>query len=205
MANLMHFIQPQDFDFQAAIVDLDGTMVDTLGDFTAALDVALYEQADTALQRDDVGLATWLTQRCLAILKLFSPMMRVLAVPPFEELDPLLPRRELERHALGERVQGRRLVRERLPQGHRRLVHLVQHQDHAGDLRVLRGGVVLADEVLRARVVTAEGVETVEQLRFLKSLRCDVAQGYLIAHPLEADALPPWCDDFKRRWPELAG
>ena len=52
---------------------------------------------------------------------------------------------------------------------------------------------------------TAEGVETVEQLRFLRSVRCDVAQGYLIAHPLEGDALPPWCDDFKRRWPELAG
>ncbi len=31
-----------------------------------------------ALQRDDVVLATWLTQRCNAILKLFSPMMRML-------------------------------------------------------------------------------------------------------------------------------
>ncbi|HEX2092445.1 MAG TPA: tryptophan 2,3-dioxygenase family protein [Longimicrobiaceae bacterium] len=31
-----------------------------------------------ALQRDDVGLATWLTQRCTAITRLFSPMMRVL-------------------------------------------------------------------------------------------------------------------------------
>lgn len=31
-----------------------------------------------ALQRDDVGLATWLTQRCTAIARLLSPMMRVL-------------------------------------------------------------------------------------------------------------------------------
>lgn len=31
-----------------------------------------------ALQRDDVGLATWLAQRCTAVTRLFSPMMRVL-------------------------------------------------------------------------------------------------------------------------------
>ena len=31
-----------------------------------------------ALQRDDVGLATWLAQRCTAIARLLSPMMRVL-------------------------------------------------------------------------------------------------------------------------------
>lgn len=31
-----------------------------------------------ALQRDDAGLATWLTQRCTAIARLLSPMMRVL-------------------------------------------------------------------------------------------------------------------------------
>jgi tryptophan 2,3-dioxygenase len=31
-----------------------------------------------ALQNDDVSLATWLVRRCVDILKLFSPMMRVL-------------------------------------------------------------------------------------------------------------------------------
>lgn len=31
-----------------------------------------------ALQRDDAGLATWLAQRCTAIARLLSPMMRVL-------------------------------------------------------------------------------------------------------------------------------
>jgi EAL domain-containing protein (putative c-di-GMP-specific phosphodiesterase class I) len=54
-------------------------------------------------------------------------------------------------------------------------------------------------------VATAEGVETVEQLRFLRAIRCNVAQGYLIARPLEPEALAPWCDEFERRWPELAG
>ena len=52
---------------------------------------------------------------------------------------------------------------------------------------------------------TAEGVETVEQLRFLRSIRCDVAQGYLIARPLEGRDLRQWCDDFEERWPELVG
>ena len=31
-----------------------------------------------ALQNDDVSLATWLVRRCVAVLKLFSPMMRML-------------------------------------------------------------------------------------------------------------------------------
>jgi EAL domain-containing protein (putative c-di-GMP-specific phosphodiesterase class I) len=54
-------------------------------------------------------------------------------------------------------------------------------------------------------VATAEGVETVEQLRFLRAIRCNVAQGYLIARPLEPEALAPWSDDFEQRWPELSG
>jgi phosphoglycolate phosphatase len=42
-ANPMHSLQPPDFDFQAAIIDLDGTMVDTLGDFAVALNRMLEE------------------------------------------------------------------------------------------------------------------------------------------------------------------
>ena len=52
-------------------------------------------------------------------------------------------------------------------------------------------------------VATAEGVETVEQLRSVRELGCDVVQGFLIAPPLEPDQLIAWNDDFKRRWPEL--
>ena len=52
-------------------------------------------------------------------------------------------------------------------------------------------------------VATAEGVETVDQLRLIRELGCDVVQGYLIAQPLEPGELIAWNEDFKRRWPEL--
>jgi EAL domain-containing protein (putative c-di-GMP-specific phosphodiesterase class I) len=35
--------------------------------------------------------------------------------------------------------------------------------------------------------VVAEGVETSEQARLLRLLKCDQAQGYLIAKPMPAD------------------
>jgi EAL domain-containing protein (putative c-di-GMP-specific phosphodiesterase class I) len=44
-------------------------------------------------------------------------------------------------------------------------------------------------EALRVKVV-AEGVETREQLEFMRSLGCDEAQGYFISRPMPAaDAL----------------
>ena len=51
---------------------------------------------------------------------------------------------------------------------------------------------------------TAEGVETADQLAMLCKLRCDVAQGYLIAQPLEPDALGPWLEEWTQRWPTYA-
>ncbi|GAA4009107.1 EAL domain-containing protein [Sphingomonas humi] len=48
--------------------------------------------------------------------------------------------------------------------------------------------------------VTAEGVETVEQLAALRELNCDLIQGYLLAHPLDASELVPWASRHKRRW-----
>ena len=52
--------------------------------------------------------------------------------------------------------------------------------------------------------VTAEGVETTAQLRLLRRLGCDVAQGFLIAKPLAPDALAPWLTEWRDRWPVLA-
>jgi EAL domain-containing protein (putative c-di-GMP-specific phosphodiesterase class I) len=48
--------------------------------------------------------------------------------------------------------------------------------------------------------VTAEGVETVEQLGLLRTMNCDLIQGYLLAHPLEAGDLVAWASRHKRRW-----
>jgi EAL domain-containing protein (putative c-di-GMP-specific phosphodiesterase class I) len=39
------------------------------------------------------------------------------------------------------------------------------------------------------RTVTAEGIESGEQLAFLKALGCDLAQGYLLGRPMPFDAL----------------
>src|SRR5688572_3628884 len=41
-------------------------------------------------------------------------------------------------------------------------------------------------------IATAEGVETVERLRLLHELGCDVVQGYLVSHPLEPGSLKDW-------------
>ena len=50
---------------------------------------------------------------------------------------------------------------------------------------------------------TAEGVETIEQLRAVRELGCDLVQGYLISEPLEPQELKGWKQKFRKRWPEL--
>jgi EAL domain-containing protein (putative c-di-GMP-specific phosphodiesterase class I) len=50
---------------------------------------------------------------------------------------------------------------------------------------------------------TAEGVETLDQLRLVRELGCDLVQGYLISHPLEPSQLKPWKAKFRRAWPAM--
>jgi EAL domain-containing protein (putative c-di-GMP-specific phosphodiesterase class I) len=50
---------------------------------------------------------------------------------------------------------------------------------------------------------TAEGVETIEQLRMVRELGCDVAQGFLISPPLEPEGLSGWKRKFRRSWPAM--
>jgi len=52
-------------------------------------------------------------------------------------------------------------------------------------------------------VATAEGVETVEQLRAVRELGCDVVQGFLVSPPLNPNDLIAWNEEFKKRWPAL--
>jgi EAL domain-containing protein (putative c-di-GMP-specific phosphodiesterase class I) len=37
--------------------------------------------------------------------------------------------------------------------------------------------------------VVAEGIETAEQLRLVRALGCEYAQGYLFSHPLDPERL----------------
>ena len=50
---------------------------------------------------------------------------------------------------------------------------------------------------------TAEGVETIDQLRVVRDLGCDFVQGYLISAPMEHDALKAWVQKFRRAWPAM--
>jgi EAL domain-containing protein (putative c-di-GMP-specific phosphodiesterase class I) len=49
----------------------------------------------------------------------------------------------------------------------------------------------------------AEGVETAEDWELLRSLRCDIAQGYLIARPMPGGQLVKWIKDNRPRLNEL--
>jgi EAL domain-containing protein (putative c-di-GMP-specific phosphodiesterase class I) len=50
---------------------------------------------------------------------------------------------------------------------------------------------------------TAEGVETIDQLRTVRDLGCDFVQGYLISAPLEPKTLKPWVQKLRRAWPAM--
>ena len=50
---------------------------------------------------------------------------------------------------------------------------------------------------------TAEGVETIDQLRIMRELGCDYVQGYLISAPLDPKNLKPWVQRFRRAWPAM--
>jgi EAL domain-containing protein (putative c-di-GMP-specific phosphodiesterase class I) len=58
------------------------------------------------------------------------------------------------------------------------------------DLAIVEG-IIKLTSTFRRKVI-AEGVETAEHGLLLLKLGCDNAQGYGIARPMPADALPEW-------------
>src|SRR6476619_6895878 len=73
---------------------------------------------------------------------------------------------------------------------------------HAHDSRLIVQAVTELAHGL-GLVATAEGVETIDQLRVVRELGCDLVQGYLISQPLEPNALQPWKQKFRRAWPAM--
>ena len=49
------------------------------------------------------------------------------------------------------------------------------------------------------KLVIAEGVETMGQLEFLGSVGCHQAQGFLLARPMAAAAVPAWIAEWRRQ------
>ncbi|HVM38237.1 MAG TPA: EAL domain-containing protein [Sphingomicrobium sp.] len=74
----------------------------------------------------------------------------------------------------------------------------------ARDCRLIIQSVVELAHAL-GLTATAEGIETVEQLRLVRELGCDVGQGFLLAEPLAPEALPGWIERSASRWPALIG
>jgi EAL domain-containing protein (putative c-di-GMP-specific phosphodiesterase class I) len=50
---------------------------------------------------------------------------------------------------------------------------------------------------------TAEGVETIDQLRTIRELGCDYVQGYLVSPALDPKVLKSWVRKFRRAWPAM--
>jgi EAL domain-containing protein (putative c-di-GMP-specific phosphodiesterase class I) len=67
--------------------------------------------------------------------------------------------------------------------------------DDPDDLAILDGVVGLASAFRRE--VIAEGVESIEHGEMLMQLGCDLAQGYGIARPMPAHALPDWAAQWR--------
>jgi EAL domain-containing protein (putative c-di-GMP-specific phosphodiesterase class I) len=63
----------------------------------------------------------------------------------------------------------------------------------SSDARLVEAIIHMAKSL--ALEVTAEGVETPEQLEFLRRLGCDYAQGYLFARPLSVEDLEAFIAD----------
>src|SRR3954451_6863206 len=60
-----------------------------------------------------------------------------------------------------------------------------------GDSGGVLAAIVALTRTLGIRSV-AEGVETTEHLRLVREAGCDLAQGWLLAHPMPAEDIPRW-------------
>jgi diguanylate cyclase (GGDEF)-like protein len=71
-----------------------------------------------------------------------------------------------------------------------------QLDHHSGDGEIVKAIIVLGINL--GLNVIAEGVETAEQLDYLKSCNCDAGQGYHLFAPLEAEAIAPLLESISQ-------
>ena len=81
-------------------------------------------------------------------------------------------------------------------------LHFVRESTSDPEARaIVQNSIALARD-LRVRCV-AEGVENVEALRLLSTLRCGYAQGYFVGRPMPADELCAWQQQWQGRAADL--
>ncbi|MGY2067869.1 putative bifunctional diguanylate cyclase/phosphodiesterase [Blastococcus sp. SYSU DS0619] len=66
----------------------------------------------------------------------------------------------------------------------------------AGDTGAVLAAIVGLTRTLGIRSV-AEGIETPEHLRMVREAGCDLAQGWLLGHPMPAERLPDWVREVR--------
>ena len=66
-----------------------------------------------------------------------------------------------------------------------------------GDTGAVLAAIVGLTRTLGIRSV-AEGIETLEHLRMVREAGCDLAQGWLLGHPMPAERLPDWVREVER-------
>jgi EAL domain-containing protein (putative c-di-GMP-specific phosphodiesterase class I) len=78
------------------------------------------------------------------------------------------------------------------------------HNMHAseGDRIIIQKTIEIGHEL--GMKVVVEGVETPEQLEFMRRNGCDIAQGYLFTRPLATDAIAAWLKDYRTKATSLS-
>jgi EAL domain-containing protein (putative c-di-GMP-specific phosphodiesterase class I) len=76
---------------------------------------------------------------------------------------------------------------------------VMRMESDADDAKIVHSAIELAHNL--GLSVIAEGVETATTWKMLAAMRCDEAQGYVIAEPMPADEFVGWV----RRWRAPAG
>ena len=161
----------------------------------------------SARSLDDVGLADRIERACAA--HGVAPQRVVLELTETaSSADPIAAHDVLTRF----RIKGLALSIDDFGTGHSTLVQLARRpfselkidRQFVGDAATSRESRVIVRAMVGLAhglglVATAEGVEDAATLAFLAEVGCDRAQGYHVARPMAAEALPAWATTWAER------